>query len=79
MLENITHSTIGARELSRYATFLLREKLPEATHMNLRQARAVNLPMLEFFSHLDEEALNALTRESLQHYFLQLQGRHPAG
>ncbi len=41
--------------------------------MNLLQARAVNLPLLGFFAHLDEEALNALTRESLKNYFLQLQ------
>jgi PAS domain S-box-containing protein len=73
MLENITHSATGARELSRYATFLLKEKLPEATQLNLRLARAVDLPLLKFFLHLDEAALNALTRESLQHYFLQLQ------
>jgi PAS domain S-box-containing protein len=73
MLQNLTHSATGERELSRYATFLLREKLPEATQLNLHQARAVNLPLLQFFSHLDEEALNALTRESLKNYFQQLQ------
>ncbi len=73
MLQNLAHSTTGARELSRYATFLLGERLPEATHLNLRQARAVNLPLLQFLSHLDEEALNALTQESLKNYFMQLQ------
>jgi PAS domain S-box-containing protein len=73
MLQNLTHSATGARELSRYATFLLGAKLTEATQLNLRQARAVNLPLLQFFAHLDEEALNALTRESLKNYFLQLQ------
>jgi PAS domain S-box-containing protein len=73
MLPNLTHSTTGARELSRYAAFLLREKLDEATQLNLLQARVVNLPLLRFFAHLDEEALVALTRESLKNYFMQLQ------
>jgi PAS domain S-box-containing protein len=73
MLQNLTHPATGSVELARYAGFLLSEKLEAATHLNLQQARAVNLPMLKFFAHLDEEALMALTRESLRSYFLQLQ------
>jgi len=73
MLQNLTHPATGSVELARYAGFSLSEKLEAATHLNLQQARAVNLPMLKFFAHLDEEALMALARESLRTYFLQLQ------
>ncbi len=73
MLRNLTQPTTGSAELARYAAFLLQEKLEEATRLNLAQARAANLPLLKFFAHLDEEALTALTRESLRSYFGHLQ------
>ncbi len=73
MLQNLTQPTTGSAELARYAAFLLQEKLEEATRLHLAQARAVHLPLLKFFAHLDEEALTALTRESLKSYFGHLQ------
>jgi hypothetical protein len=33
----------------------------------------MNLPLLKFFAHLDDEALTALTRGSLRSYFGHLQ------
>lgn len=51
-----------------YARFLLDNYLHEMAEENLRLAKKDNLPLLELFGHLTDEALYALTKEGLQQF-----------
>lgn len=51
--------------LPAYAGFLLREKLDEICHEQLRESFALNIPLLKFFAGLPEEEQFALTKKAM--------------
>jgi PAS domain S-box-containing protein len=55
-----------------FATYLLSNKLQEASAENIRLTRNLNLPLLELFAHLPEDELLRMTQHSLQLFFEQM-------
>jgi PAS domain S-box-containing protein len=64
--------TDSVKGLKSYATFLLEQRLEEASIEYLAIVRDINVPLLQLFTHLSEEELLAFVKENLANFFSQL-------
>lgn len=62
----------GFTALQEFAFYVLENKLPEVTKLNIEMARDLKLPLLSLFEHLPEEELFALFYKGQRDFFEQV-------